>query len=87
MWTNAALRKALGEHGYFEVRDSIIEVIPDNPNERKSFRTAWTRADKLVYLITSDSAEPRVEDSSGNVVDVNVEGYRDPKAPEAWKVT
>lgn len=76
MWTNATLRKALGEHGFFEIKDSISEVIPDNEHEKKSWRTSWVRHEKLVYLITVDGGEPRLEDSSGNPVDIDAVGYR-----------
>jgi len=87
MWTNRTLEKALGEHGFFVVNDSTVEVVPKNKHERKTWRTAWTRETKLVYMVTVDDGEPHIEDSSGNVLDINSLGYRNPAAPEAWRVT
>jgi hypothetical protein len=87
MWTLNSLRKALGEHGFFELKETTTEVVPDVPGERQTWRTAWVRDSKLVYLINVTGAEPYIEDSSGHKLDLNSTGYRDPKAPEAWRVT
>lgn len=76
LWTNAALRKALGEHGFFEVTNSTQEIVPDDESGKRGWRTAWTRHEKLVYMITSSNEPPRLEDSSGRPVDIDVVGYR-----------
>lgn len=75
-WTNATLRKELGEHGFLEVPNSAVEVVPDSEADGKTVRTAWTRHEKLLYLITREKSGPSIEDSSGNIIDIRSVGYR-----------
>lgn len=85
MWTNSTLRKELGERGFFEVPDSIVEVVPDKESEGHTYRTAWTRFDKLIYFITRERGEPTIEDSSGTVLDLDSLGYRNPHSAPGWQ--
>lgn len=75
-WTNATLRKELGEHGFLEIPNSLIQVVPDSESDGETFRSAWVRHDKLLYMITRERGAPSLEDSSGNIVDIQSVGYR-----------
>ena len=75
-WTNATLRKELGEHGFLEVPNSLVEVVPDNESDGRTHRSAWIRHEKLLYLIIRERSSPSIEDSSGNIIDIRAIGYR-----------